>query len=126
MICSARVTEAYKACYPNPIRVSRGDRITLTGRRGNWNGHVWLWAKDTEGREGWIPDSLVDDLEKTQQQANEDYNARELDCSLGEHLTVLKSTNGWCWCVPRGGGDDDGDNRAGWVPQQNLSLAERD
>ena len=81
-----------------------------------WNGHTWLWAIGEDGREGWVPDSLVEGAKPSEQVAKFDYSAIELTCELDETLTRHKSTHGWSWCV-----NDRGDQ--GWVPNDNLAQA---
>ncbi|MCJ8311014.1 MAG: hypothetical protein HRU27_15370 [Rhizobiaceae bacterium] len=116
MDSQARVTTSYQAQYADPIAFEAGDLLTLTGRSDNWNGHTWLWAVAAkDGREGWIPDTLVDASLKTEQPASVAYNALELTCREGEELTILDSTHGWHLCQNQ-------DGRAGWVPGENLEL----
>lgn len=106
------VNEDWSASYPDPIKLSAGERIELDGRRDIWDGHVWLWAKNVFGKEGWIPDSLVSTGDYIV--AREDYSAIELSCYVGEQLTVSRCLNGWAWCQNELG-------KRGWVPERNLT-----
>ncbi len=107
-----RVTLAHRASYPDPIRLGKGDKVTLTGREDNWDGHRWLWAIAPDGREGWVPDRLV----SAQGHATVDYEATELTCAGGEVLKALSSTHGWVWCCNINGAQ-------GWVPARHLTSS---
>jgi hypothetical protein len=109
------VVESWEAAYPDPIRLKRGDVVHLTDRRDVWDGHVWLWAKSSSGREGWIPDSLIDPDAATPVAA-EDYDATELTCQIGDIVVAQRLTHGWAHCR-------QSDGRTGWVPQKNLVPA---
>ena len=105
------VAEAHEATYADPIRVRRGEILTLTGREEEWDGHRWVWAI-AGGREGWVPDDLPD--EASPPRAARDYSAVELTVRPGERLIAIRATHGWAWCL-----NDDGDE--GWVPERCLS-----
>lgn len=47
-----RVIEDWQATYADPIRLTSGDVLYLTGREDNWDGHIWLWARSSDGLEG--------------------------------------------------------------------------
>lgn len=116
MTSIAHVTVSYTSQYPDPIAFEKGDLVTLTGRTDNWNGHTWLWAvASKDGREGWVPDCIIDAKKGTKQHAILDYDAQELSCQEGECLTVLEATHGWCWC-------ENQDGQKGWVPEENLNI----
>lgn len=108
-----KVIKAWNASYPDPIQVAVGEQLELSGRRDSWDGYVWLWVKNLDGKEGWIPDSLVSS--DTASTAVEDYTAIELTCKIGQFLTAEKVTHGWAFCRA-----DDG--QSGWVPEKNLML----
>lgn len=48
------VVENWVATYSDPIQVANGETIELDGRVDVWDGHTWLWAKNLEGKEGWL------------------------------------------------------------------------
>ena len=89
-----RVIENWAASYADPIQIRKGEAVALDGRRDIWDGHCWLWAKASDGREGWIPDDILDDSSGATT-AKEDYSAKELSCQAGQVLTVIKETHGW-------------------------------
>ncbi|MGR3321513.1 MAG: SH3 domain-containing protein [Pseudooceanicola sp.] len=108
------VKEDWTRSYPDPIAIEAGARIALTGREDVWDGHRWLWARDAEGREGWVPDSMIRSDPDGLTEAAQDYSAMELTCHAGEVLEVVEATHGWCLCRdPKG--------QMGWVPSRNLS-----
>lgn len=107
-----RVTQAWQASYDDPIRLSAGDPVWLTGRQERWEGHLWLWARASDGREGWVPDSVLQQ-DASGTVSREDYSAEELTCAPGEVLDAERETHGWLWC--RNGMGD-----FGWVPRRNL------
>jgi SH3-like domain-containing protein len=106
------VVKDWVATYANPISISAGEQVELTGRQEDWDGHIWLWAKSADGLEGWIPDSLFD-IGKTLHLAKDDYTAVELSCQTGQVLSGIKDTHGWVYCR-------SADGRLGWVPRRNL------
>lgn len=111
MVRTVRVT--HEPFYADPIRLEAGEALTLSGTAERWDGHLWLWAKAPDGREGWIPDDLVDRSASTPI-ARTAYSAVELSCDVGERLVVTERRHGWAWCRNAGGDE-------GWVPLRNLA-----
>ncbi|MEO1091518.1 MAG: SH3 domain-containing protein [Pseudomonadota bacterium] len=109
------VTADHQASYDDPIAFAAGEPVTVTDRTDVWDGHRWLWARAADGREGWIPDDLVE-TRLGVSVGLKDYDARELSCRAGEPLTGLASTHGWTWCRNASG-------ELGWVPSRNLRSA---
>lgn len=107
-----RVIQAWQASYDDPVQVGAGEDLRLTGRTDLWDGHLWQWAVDRTGREGWVPDALVR-VDDGHSKAAFDYSAQELTCEAGQVLTGLKSLNGWIWCRTE-------DGMEGWVPERHL------
>ncbi len=103
------VREGWTASYADPIRLGAGEAVRLTGREDIWDGYRWLWAIAPDGREGWVPDTLIVDGRATR-----NYSAQELTCAAGDSLTVIEELHGWAWC-------DNGKGSAGWVPLRCLS-----
>jgi SH3-like domain-containing protein len=91
------VITPHTASYADPIVVTQGQPLILSGRVDVWDGHRWLWATAADGREGWVPDSLIAGLE-ARPVADRDYSAMELTCAPGERLERLAETHGWVWC----------------------------
>ena len=101
------------ASYPDPIVLVRGEQVKLSGREDIWEGHRWLWAESPTGKQGWVPDSLIDTT-STPAIARRDYTAMELTCRAGDILVAIEETHGWIYC--RAGSGD-----CGWVPARNLA-----
>lgn len=109
----AVVISDWIASYEDPIAVSEGEPLCLTGAKDIWDGHLWLWAANPAGREGWVPDTLPRPAPEGGHVAARDYSAVELTCTTGERLGVLEESHGWLLCRNDAG-------RAGWVPARNL------
>lgn len=107
-----RVSKAWQASYPEPIEVAAGAPLYLTGRRDVWDGHVWLWARNGAGQEGWVPDDLVS--ADPPHIALRDYTARELTCQIGEDLIAEQISHGWAFCRSAAR------TASGWVPLVHL------
>ncbi len=107
------VIESWTATYSDPIEVLEGELIELDGRTDVWDGHTWLWAKNRNGKEGWIPDCLVSDTNPAR--ATETYTAVELTCQKGETLKGENVLHGWVFCSNEKG-------QKGWVPERNLAI----
>lgn len=107
------VTLGWQASYDDPIRLRAGDAVVPDGRQERWEGHLWLWARGPDGREGWVPDDLLR-REAGGWFARRDYSAVELSCAAGQVLEGGEAGHGWVWCRSEGGGE-------GWVPRRNLA-----
>ncbi|MBY5932943.1 hypothetical protein KUV51_08040 [Tateyamaria omphalii] len=106
------VVTDWTAAYEHPITLEEGDELWLSGKSDNWDGHIWVWAKDRAGREGWIPDNLAKRVGgKTYARAP--FSAQELTCQLGEKLDGIDETHGWVLCRNTNG-------MVGWVPSRSL------
>ena len=108
---------AYTVCYADPISVRKGDLVNLSGRQDNWDGHVWNWAQNSSGKQGWIPDDLLAQVTETQGRAVRDYSAVELSCAPGEVLTVHGATHGLLWC-------ENNKGEYGWVPENCFAESD--
>ncbi|QHQ34648.1 SH3 domain-containing protein [Algicella marina] len=107
------VTRGWTATYSAPIEVRVGEKLVLSGKEDEWDGHRWLWARSEAGGEGWVPDSLPVSSEGTTV-ARETYSAMELTCIPGELVTGLRQTHGWILCRRETG-------QVGWVPRSCLA-----
>lgn len=112
------VIQTHQASYAEPVSLRQGDPLHLTGREDSWDGHRWLWAIAADGRQGWVPDDLVDPTTASPV-ALKDYTAVELGCQRGEVLSGTSETHGWIWCQNTAG-------KTGWVPARNLTDAHND
>jgi len=105
---SRMVSCSHTASYTDPISVSKGEHLALTGREDIWDGHRWLWAIANDGREGWVPDDLITEINK-RPAATSDFSAIELSCAAGETIEIVWQTHGWAWCRMQDGNE-------GWLP----------
>ncbi len=106
-----RTTSAYQPKYSNPIRFESGEVIVLGGRDAEFP--EFLWAKDEQGREGWVHQSkfLVTSEKKAVTTAQ--YNAIELTARAGELVIAEESLGDWSWCRTVEG-------NTGWLPNHIL------
>ena len=107
------VVENHSASYAKSIEVAKGAFLSLTGREDVWDGHRWLWAVADDGREGWVPDDLITEIDE-RPIASRDFSAIELTCAAGEAVEIIRETHGWAWCRKYDGSE-------GWLPLRNLS-----
>lgn len=108
-----KVIEGWQASYDDPIRLCAGEVVLLGDRQEHWDGYLWLWAQAADGREGWVPDALIDSA-GGDRRARHDYSAVELSCAEGQVLEGGEAAHGWIWCRADNGGE-------GWVPRRNLA-----
>ena len=109
---SHQVVADWDAAYDDPILLKEGEELWLTGKTDNWDGYVWVWAKNQAGQEGWIPDNLANSI-GSKTYATTDFSALELTCRQGEELHGRAETHGWVLCKNAVGLE-------GWVPAKNL------
>ncbi len=107
------VEKSHVASYVDPITIDAGEQLNLTGRRDEWDGHVWLWAVAADGREGWIPDTLPE-VKDGHRVASYTYSTAELTVYAGDVIDTLRETHGWVW-----GANDKSEQ--GWVPINVLA-----
>lgn len=109
-----RVVIEWKAAYENPIVLKNGEQLWLTGETEKWDGHLWVWAKNQAGKEGWIPNTLVREIDD-KHYANEEFSALELTCRKDQKLLGIDEKHGWILCKAE-------DGSQGWVPAKNLEA----
>ncbi|MCC5988794.1 MAG: hypothetical protein JJT95_14035 [Pararhodobacter sp.] len=107
-----KVNESWQASYDDPIRLRAGEAVVASGRQEHWDGYLWLWARAADGREGWVPDTLLD-CATGDCRTRRDYSAVELTCRAGQVLEGGEEMHGWVWCRAA-------DGQAGWVPRRHL------
>jgi uncharacterized protein YgiM (DUF1202 family) len=111
----AKVTKSHQQSYADPITMRAGDTVEISGKEDNWNGWVWIWCTNQQGKSGWVPKSYVE-LSGSTGRARCDYDAIELSVSVGEEVLIEKEESGWVWCINR-------DGKRGWVPVENIEIA---
>lgn len=105
-----RVLTAYQSAYPDPLRISRGERLTVQPKETGWKG--WAWCITTSGKSGWVPEKYLQETGNAVI-AMRDYDATELSVIAGEDLTVMNEESGWLWC-------ENQKQERGWVPAENV------
>ncbi len=108
------VTKEHHASYLDPITMHAGEIIEASGREDNWQGWIWLWRTNQQGKSGWVPKGFVTQVDGIWK-AHYDYSALELSVSVGERVIVLQKESGWLWCTKQNG-------ESGWVPAENVAA----
>ncbi|HEY0661390.1 MAG TPA: SH3 domain-containing protein [Lysobacter sp.] len=108
----ARVVLAHRAPDRPPIRVARGDTVTLGDRDTEWP--QFVWAAIAEGHGGWMPVALFDG-DRGNATALADYDTRELPADPGELLTLHHELAQWWWA-------ENAQGAQGWIPARALEL----
>ncbi|WP_164978606.1 SH3 domain-containing protein [Pseudoxanthomonas composti] len=113
----ARVTVDHRPPDRAPIRVKRGDVVTLGERDTDWPDFIWTTL--AQGLGGWIPLNVFDLDADTSASATarEDYDTRELAADAGQLITVEREHAGWWWAF-------DAQGRSGWIPARSIELIE--
>jgi Variant SH3 domain len=83
----ALVVQDYTAQYSNPIELRAGQPAQAIRNDDQYPG--WLWCKAVDGREGWVPDSILRRVGDSAI-AERDYSARELSVLSGTAVEVLE------------------------------------
>lgn len=110
-----RVNREYPVEYPNPIKVSSGEWISLGREDLEFPG--WRWSKAQDGREGWVLVELL--LQKGSHAiVLQDYSAQELAVRPGGMVRVDEVRHRWLLVRNQRG-------ERGWIPESHTeSLAE--
>ena len=108
----ALVVRDYHAQYSHPIAMQAGDRIQIGRRDEDYQG--WIWCTHSDGRSGWVPESLVS-IDGNDGRAQCDYTAKELSAVTGEVLELGEAHSGWIWATNSRG-------ESGWLPIDHLKV----
>lgn len=113
----AIVIKDYETNYPESLSFTRGVKINC-GKKFNddpdWKD--WIWCTSERGVAAWVPEQII---QKNGDTAIiiEDYDAKELNITKGEKLTIIKKLNGFAFVENEYG-------LQGWVPLKNLKYDE--
>lgn len=102
-----QATLAHKRSYEEPISGSAGDVFKI-GKRGDWQGHSWIWCTNQAGLEGWVAEAILT-MNHNQAILKEDFNALELSVAKCEQLHGSRQLAGWVWLT-------NSQQQSGWVP----------
>ena len=106
-----RVVAAYQSAFPDPLKLSAGESLTVEEKPCEWEG--WLWCTTGEGKSGWVPAPYA------RREGNVatmlcDYDATELTVRVGEILSMGQVASDWVWCT-------NAEGQSGWVPLENIA-----
>jgi len=108
----ALVIRNYRAQYPDPLVLAKGDKIVLGERDSEYP--AFIWATNRQGKSGWVPVNVLD-RSIDEAYALQAYSACELDADLGEVVDLVYETGGWWWAQNKLG-------KCGWLPASALEI----
>ena len=108
------VRHAYAVQYPDPITLSAGAEVTVVRRDDEFT--HWVWCRAIDGREGWVPETILSSTTPGPATVSESYSARELPLEAAEVVDVLTQFDGFAL-----GRRDDG--QIGWFPLSVLDQS---
>lgn len=110
-----KTVASHRTEYEHPIKLEKGESVTLGERAPEENWKDWIWAENNGGHGGWVPVQLIDCSEDGRRgTVLEDYGARELNVDPGEEITKIKTLNGWTWVRRTRDGEE------GWIPHEII------
>lgn len=109
-----RVITAHNASSIDPLEVTEGQTVEVGRGSTDWPG--FLWCTNPQGQGGWVPEAYLDHS-KGPGVMRCDYSSAELSVSPGEQLVLHKLESGWYWA-------SNNEGKSGWVPADNIELAE--
>ena len=112
-----RIIAPHDRTYPDPLVVTVGDTLNLSGKIDHWNGKpewTFLWCVNQHGKGGWVPQQIIEQHGATGI-ARQDYDCIELSVTSDEMVTMGDEISGWIWCTNQQG-------QRGWVPVECLQL----
>lgn len=108
----AIVRSPHRSDYPDPLRLTVGQQVTVGDKVSEWPG--WVWCTEAGGKSGWVPEAYVRREGPTGWLVVE-YDATELSVAEGDQVEVLMQESGWAWCR-KASGDE------GWLPLEVLGT----
>lgn len=111
-----KVLEDYEVAYPNPIRLSVGDKVQVTKRETNPDWLGWVFCIDKHGVSGWVSEKYLN-IDGPSAEVLRNYDASELAVKAGENVYCLVEEFGWAWVR-------NAQNLEGWIPIKNLGGLE--
>jgi hypothetical protein len=106
----ARVKTAYTSAYPDPLKLDKGQILSIGQKESDWSG--WLWCTDHNNISGWVPESYIR-IEENEAVMLCDYDATEMTVRPGDQLIIINEESGWYLCLDQKG-------NKGWVPKENF------
>lgn len=110
-----KTVASHRTEYEHPIKLEKGESVTLGERAPEENWKDWIWAENNQGLGGWVPIQFIDCSEDgTRGIVLEDYSARELNIDAGELVAGIRTVNGWTWVRKAS------DQEEGWIPNETI------
>lgn len=97
----------YTVCDKNPVVLKPGDEVLVGAQDKAWPG--WTWATFPNGRSGYVPQEMLQDIGDGKARMTQEFDARELSVHKGDVVESRQILLGWHWCVKA-------DGSAGWLP----------
>jgi len=104
----------WKSNYPNPIKLEQNEIVRIKEKENdnpNWKG--WMFCENSNSS-GWVPEQIINRIEKNKGLIKERYSAKEININEGEIVIGLKELNGWIWAKRKT------DSNEGWLPCEIL------
>lgn len=106
------VIKEYNSSYTKPLKFQKGERVQIRQKESEWKG--WIWCKNTTDQERWVPRNYLE-IKGDIGTMLLDYEATELEVSIGEELIMDIEESGWGWMMNKQG-------KKGWVPLENIKF----
>lgn len=109
----------HRSEYPDPITFTQGATLSVGEKYDGpeaWDN--WFFCTLPGHAGGWVPEQVIARTGNGHGVAREDYTARELDVDTDDVLEGIRTLNGWQWC------HRPADGKSGWVPMENLRVAD--
>lgn len=105
-----RVNREYRIQYPNPLRVSPGEKVIIGREDDEYPG--WKWCRASSGLEGWIPVRIAI-TRWAEAIVLREYSAQELAVDLGEEVEIEDVRHKWLLVRNSRG-------QRGWIPASHV------
>ena len=105
-----KVVSDYKSPYIDPLKIRKGEILRIVNKESEWSG--WVWCTNKKGKQRWVPRNYID-IQGNTGIMLQDYEATELNASIGEALEIEKEESGWVWVSNKEG-------KKGWIPLENI------
>ncbi|MEP2777175.1 MAG: SH3 domain-containing protein [Luteolibacter sp.] len=101
-----KINADYEENNTRALHLTAGQEVTSGPADTAWPG--WIWATDSSGRSGYVPEQILEPLGEDRWAAMEDFDPTVLKVTRGETVTSDRQIHGWHWCHNEAG-------KAGWV-----------
>ena len=109
------VNADYEERNTHAIHLEPGQEVTSGPADCVWPG--WVWATDSNGRSGYVPEEFLEPLGEDRWAALEPFDPTVLKVRRGDKVNSIQQIHGWHWCE-----SESGDR--GWVAEYLLRKAE--